>query len=379
MEFHVSRTARDQYQFDQALFALSGNVIFANFHAARLFAQKMNQKRDLVNFPEKAVRASQINAMGLVDEIMHLVVRLYQQQANPQAMQQALEWVNARVSPENVDRCLSAFADQFPPLAVYRREISLNAYLQGATEGVPNRQILLEELVFLWLTNANPATTPYVELFDDSTLRKETVYLPLFAEIKRFFDTQPPFGPDHLNLIDMLHQPAVVSPYSLTGQLEYIRERWGGLLGKLLYRILGSLDFVKEEERQRFTGAGPAVVPAYQFSQMEAETERFSPDQDWMPHVVMIAKNSYVWLDQLSKKYQRDIHRLDQIPDEELDLLARYGFTSLWLIGLWERSDASQRIKQLCGNPDAVASAYSLARYDIAGDLGGYDAFLSLK
>jgi hypothetical protein len=121
MEFHVSRTARDQYQFDQALFALSGNVIFANFHAARLFAQKMNQKRDLVNFPEKAVRASQINAMGLVDEIMHLVVRLYQQQANPQAMQQALEWVNARVSPENVDRCLSAFADQFPPLAVYRR------------------------------------------------------------------------------------------------------------------------------------------------------------------------------------------------------------------------------------------------------------------
>src|SRR5512133_2559108 len=73
MEFHVSRQARDRYQFDLALFSLSGNVIFANFHAARVFAQKMNSKRDLVNFPEQGVRAGQINAMGLIDEILHYV------------------------------------------------------------------------------------------------------------------------------------------------------------------------------------------------------------------------------------------------------------------------------------------------------------------
>jgi len=77
MEFHVSRNARDRYQFEESLFSLSGNVIFANFHAARLFAQKMNQKRDLVRFPEQAVRAGQINALGLIDEIMHFVVAMY--------------------------------------------------------------------------------------------------------------------------------------------------------------------------------------------------------------------------------------------------------------------------------------------------------------
>ncbi len=48
-----------------------------------------------------------------------------------------------------------------------------------------------------------------------------------------------------------------------------------------------------------------------------------------------------------------------------IDLHA-WGFTGLWLIGLWERSDASREIKQRCGNPDAVSSAYSLARYQIA-------------
>ena len=58
---------------------------------------------------------------------------------------------------------------------------------------------------------------------------------------------------------------------------------------------------------------------------------------------------------------------LGQIPDEELDQLAQWGFTGLWLIGLWERSTASKRIKQLRGNPDAVASAYSLFDYQIAG------------
>ncbi len=82
--------------------------------------------------------------------------------------------------------------------------------------------------------------------------------------------------------------------------------------------------------------------------------------------VVMLAKNSYVWLDQLSKKYKSPITRLDQIPDAELDILARWGVTGLWLIGLWERSPASERIKQLRGNPEAVASAYSLYHYDVA-------------
>ncbi len=67
------------------------------------------------------------------------------------------------------------------------------------------------------------------------------------------------------------------------------------------------------------------------------------------------------------------------MPDEELDTLAHRGFTGLWLIGLWERSKASQRIKQLCGNADAVASAYSLHDYHIAHDLGGDEAYRDLR
>ena len=97
MEFHISRQARDRYQFDQSLFALNGNVVFANFHAARVFAQRMNDKRDLIIFPEQAVQAGQINAMGLIDEILHLVVQAYRLERNPGVHARALDWLAGEV------------------------------------------------------------------------------------------------------------------------------------------------------------------------------------------------------------------------------------------------------------------------------------------
>src|SRR3972149_10554622 len=126
-EFHVSRVARDRYQFDQALFSLTGNMVFADSPAARLFAQRINQRRDLLRFPEQSLRAGQINAMGLIDEIMHYVVALYRQQVNPQMMQQAMAWLTDRLGQDQVDAVLRQFAEEFPALAVYRRQLSVSA------------------------------------------------------------------------------------------------------------------------------------------------------------------------------------------------------------------------------------------------------------
>jgi glycosidase len=377
MEFHISRQSRDRYQFDQSIFSLSGNVILANFHAARLFAQKMNQQRDLVNYPERAVRAGQINAMGLLDEIMHLVVGLFRQQHNPQVFSEALTWLDGMLGEQEVDQTLLLFIAEFPPVAVYTNKIPAETYINESSGGVPNRQLVLEELLVLWLANKNPALAPYIELFDDSQLNKESAYAQVLSLLHAFFETQPPYGPEQQNLIDMLRSPAIAVPHSLEGQLEYIRQHWGLLLGKYLYRLLSSLDLIKEEQKSIFFGPGPARV--YDFSGAEIEPERFSPDKDWMPSLVLLAKNAYVWLDQLSKHYQRPITHLDQIPDEELDNLARWGFSGLWLIGLWERSNASKTIKQLRGNPDAVASAYSLYDYQIAAELGGEEAYQRLR
>jgi len=377
VEFHIARRARDLYQFDQSLFSLSGNVIFANFYAARVFAQRMNDRRDLARFPERAVKAGQINAMGLIDEVLHYVVGLYREQENPQVFRLALDWLYEKLGRETVDVALRRFVDEFPPLAVYRREIAAEDYLQGETAGVPHRQVVLEEMLMLWLANSNPAFAPFLELFDDAALDKETSYLQAVSGLHEFFEAQPGFGPDDENLVDMLRRPAIVVPHSLAGQLEYMRERWAYLLGRYLYHLLSSLDLLHEEERAIFPGPGPSRV--VEFAGLESDVERFSPDRDWMPRLVLLAKNAYVWLDQLSKQHGRSMTQLDHIPDEELDTLARRGVTGLWLIGLWERSPASQKIKQMCGNPEAVASAYSLFDYRIAADLGGDAAYQNLR
>jgi glycosidase len=184
----------------------------------------------------------------------------------------------------------------------------------------------------------------------------------------------------------MLRKPIEECPDSLEGQLDLVRREWEAFLPEVFQeRLRVTRGILKEETQMRGHGPGPVEVlhfgpgagadAAHDYPEVEA----FSQDTAWMPNVVLIAKSTYVWLDQLSKRFHRPVNRLDEIPDEALDELARWGFTGLWLIGLWERSVASRDIKRRMGNPEAEASAYSLYDYTIAMDLGGQPAYETLK
>jgi len=96
----------------------------------------------------------------------------------------------------------------------------------------------------------------------------------------------------------------------------------------------------------------------------------------WKTNLVLIAKNTYVWLHQLSQKYGRPIATLGQIPIEELESLKNFGINGVWLIGIWQRSQASKKIKSLYGFEKAAASAYSITNYTISEALGGRNSFL---
>jgi hypothetical protein len=363
-EFHVSRRARDLYHFDAALFSSDGRAVIADFAAARRFAQQISVVRGV------PVPASDINAMGLIDEILHIVIRQYEMQ-NPGLMERALVQTEAQLGRAALKQAQLLFLEEFPPVAVYQGQLSAPGYLSATSNGRSHPQITLEEMLLLHITNLNPAIRPYQELFNDEPLKRAGSYENLVSGLSNFFDGEKTQGEarggKHESLVDALRAPALASPYSLAGQLEFLLHRWGGMLGEdFLQRILRSIDFVKEQVmRNTGTGGFGGETPVLSFGG-QPEYERFSIDKDWMPRLVLIAKNSYVWLDQLSKTHHREIHTLDQIPDEELDRLAQAGISGLWLIGLWERSTASRRMKQMMGNPDAVASAYSLMAYEIA-------------
>ena len=93
--------------------------------------------------------------------------------------------VELRAIYDAVDAALMKFADQFPPLAVYRREHNVEDYLSGETGGMPNREVVLEEMLMLWLENMNPAFSPFQELFDDSQLEKETTYPTMISSMSK--------------------------------------------------------------------------------------------------------------------------------------------------------------------------------------------------
>jgi hypothetical protein len=417
MEFHISRAIRETVDMDGLLFSYAGNVVFANVAASRKLASRLNEIRGADADPSKIVNGGALFAMGLIDELNHALVARYRQEIDPSVHAEALRWFAEKVGSDEIERLLLAFVDQFPTVAVYRGQLTTTEWLAGSTDGLSNREAALEELMLLWLTNINPAFTAFRELFDDSGLKGKTQYRSITASLPDYLHTRPLIAPEVGTLFDALTAPMLASPDSITGQLEFIRKVWPKYLGQDLSRILLAIDVLREEDVaiwMRFNPAGPdnfrhgapgwgaagfvgdefvgfdedfIVGPdGVRMRKYEAgyqaplhEYEAFSADQAWMPNVVLIAKSTYVWLEQLSKKYGRYIHHLNHIPDEELQLLADRGITGLWLIGLWERSIASKTIKRLRGHGDAVASAYSLMDYHIAEDLGGDHGYAYLR
>lgn len=387
-EFHISKKIRDLCNFNRGLFASSGNVVFANMKNVREFQVLINNVFESRGQENAKLSAGQLNAMGLIDEILHYVCMLYRRDKVATFMTDLLNQLYKEYKKEEIDNLLLDFMKEFPPVEVYQEKCTALDYLErealdpGTGNIRSNREQTLEELILLHLANENPAFQPFMIMFSDKELAKNELYSKTWATIQKYAKTQPVFGPFNHDLITLLREPVAFAPDSLRGQLEYLQKYWDSFLGDWLRRILQGLDTISEEEKASWHGFGggdlPDMVP-YSFENLMNEYERFSADSEWMPNVILMAKTVLVWLDQLTKEYGYPINRLDQIPDRELDKLRDEGFTGLWLIGLWERSKASKRIKQLCGNPEAAASAYSLYDYNIAQNIGGWDALSNLR
>jgi glycosidase len=342
-------------------FFSTGKAFFPSLKEIRDFVHRLNLHRDLIEHPDKTATAAEWNAILLIDEIMQNVMIAYQKQVKEDVFTQAVQTLKKIFKQAELD--------------ILFQKMVTNFSLEPAL--ITDDETAMKQLILLWLLNENPAFKNYRDVFDDTEFYFETNYLEVFEQIIIFFAEQPVFGVEKLNLIKILRKPAEMFPNSIIGQLEYIRNQWQEILSEDFFLLLTSIDILKEENKFALPGSGP--TKEYEFSSVESEPEQFSQDLDWMPKVVMIAKSTYVWLDQLSKKYGSEINRLDQIPDAELNLLHNQGFSTLWLIGVWERSKASKRIKHINGSTDSISSAYSIYDYRIADDLGGESAFRNLK
>ncbi|HEX3427637.1 MAG TPA: alpha/beta fold hydrolase, partial [Candidatus Limnocylindrales bacterium] len=364
--WRVGRTSRRALGIGPAEIADDGSLRIADLNAVRRLAERLNASGDA-----PSASAGEIVALGLLHEVAHVLIDRYEAEVRPGAIAAALAGVETALGKRTVDRVLRRLGTEFGP--------------------EPDRAEALESLFLLALAGENPAADPIRPLADPEPVAGVTGYPEVLSaldlQLGRPADgTAAGDGLAGESLLELLRAPARHAPTSLAAQLRYVRDRWRSLLPpELVERLVGGEDLLAEESRGlhlRFGGGGPGgkrAGEAPSFAGGEVEAERFSPDREWMPQLVLLAKSTYVWLDQLSRRHGREIRTLDAIPDEELAAIAARGVTGLWLIGLWQRSKASERIKRWRGNSDAVASAYSLDDYRIADDLGGEAALAALR
>ncbi len=286
---------------------------------------------------------------------------------------------------DNLRKILEVFVKIFPGKPFLEPTTTTEKYLEKIYFDDKEQSYILCDIILLHLAELNPATDKLKPLFYSKTFYKSSYYQNLINSIFFEFENTPTFTTTGIasNLKELLLAPIKHNSQSLYAQLLFIVQNFGYLLPPEIYsEALLSLDLYKEENSKREIVKSNTEVIEFNSTDTHdhyPEPELFTPDKEWMANIVLIAKMVYVWLYQLSKKYNREISRLDQIPDGELDQFANWGINAIWLIGVWKRSPASQKIKHLTGNKDAIASAYSLYDYEIAEDLGGYDALLNFK
>ena len=394
--------------------------------AGKLPVTSFREARELVAALGSGEGAAELNAFSLLEEAIGRILRLT---AGDELVRRTVRAVEEELGPEGLGRLLTAFGREFAleeEAAASARDGARAAAGGGAgsqaakatragksgaarrkgggepepaiAPEAPALDLIRDLMVFWWLRN-NPALDRWNGLLDESDVASSPEFRSAGRRFRQVLAEAPGVDAEDDSLLDSLEAPVRLEGASPVEQLRWILPRWRPVLGELEPALVAGLDLAAEEHAPRFPpGPGPVQAPALPsprdgggdpkepITRVEgpgwpaATAEaRYTEDRDWMPRLALVAKNALVWLEQLSREYERPIRRLDEIPGEALAALAERGFSGLWLIGVWERSEASRRVKRLCGNPEAEASAYSLRGYRIAERLGGAEALADLR
>jgi hypothetical protein len=112
----------------------------------------------------------------------------------------------------------------------------------------------------------------------------------------------------------------------------------------------------------------------------------------WPKHPVIYEINTWVWLQDLSRKYKRYVSLLT-VPSVEWDNLSSIGVDAIWFMGVWERSPKGVRVaigkERLMADfrrvlpdlrpEDIVGSPYCVRRYVVDEHLGGPEGLAAAR
>ncbi|GAB4424813.1 MAG: hypothetical protein OHK0011_05700 [Turneriella sp.] len=222
------------------------------------------------------------------------------------------------------------------------------AYYLGVEETKADRALC----GLLWLSAANPVLTPLSACFAESGTIAHLDFLAATPAGRR--------------LLALLRSRA-----SIDAQIEALLAAFADVLTDAERRLF--LQVLYYERSVQAAGGGGVAEPHYGHAIAMGSAIHRSHDREWMQSLVLVAKIVPVWLADIRRRYGIEAWRLDQVPEAELKHLTSLGINGIWLVGLWQRSAASARIKSLTGGKN-YASAYSVFDYRVADEWGGEEA-----
>lgn len=414
---HVTRKAQAKFDLAPASFGLFGRVLRLEHTEAVSWADTINHARTArLPADQRRVSVGYVLAAVALHELMHALIAsvtapggVYEGE-----FEAVVAELPARLGAQSVGQLARRFSETYVAAsATHSDQPPGSAISAGLFDD--HDPALPEELLLLELARRNPALGSLAELFEAPDLMASAEWQRAIQVIEGRLggrnrgsatrsgsDAPQPYPHVHqgagkqrasattqdpgrgASLLDLLQEPQLRAPHSLADQLALAIDLWQPHLGVRYSHALDKARRASDVLREEYlppSGHGDYVeVPPQHYElRGDDEAEAFSPDSNWMPGVALVAKSTYVWLAQLSRRFGYDIRTLDAVPDEALAELSQQGFNALWLIGVWWRSDASRTIKRLRGQPDALASAYSVRDYVVAPELGGEDALVKLR
>ena len=124
----------------------------------------------------------------------------------------------------------------------------------------------------------------------------------------------------------------------------------------------------------------------------DGQAERGEAIPTWPRYPTLYEINTWVWLSELSLRTGVFVD-LGNVPLEEWDALAKFGFDAIWLMGVWERSpmgvaianqnahlvDEFRRTLPDFRPEDNVGSPYCIRRYVVDAQLGGPEGLANAR
>ena len=185
----LSRASRLKYKFSADFFRPDGHVIFTDLASARAFASQMSTPN------ADPASATDLYALSLLDEAYHILLKhFYSRFAG--VMERAMGILQSNLGSK-YDLTLSKFTEEFPPLPVFRGEVTADAYLSSNVSSLADfgrgvRAAAIEEMLLINNSNTNPAVNRYKDLIDESVM-SGSAYKELLQHLLDFFARQPGF------------------------------------------------------------------------------------------------------------------------------------------------------------------------------------------